>query len=82
MGQGYTSSHKWVVSVFILLSALVVWLISRNLEKFPPREFVDPKTQQTILMKEKHTFFFLPLKYFAGLLVVWAIFLAIKAATT
>ena len=82
MGQGYTSSHKWAASVFILTAAAINWLIGINLEKFPPREWVDPKTQQTVLVKEKHTIFFMSLKYFAMLLAIWAIFLAVKNVPT
>ena len=79
MGQGYTRSHEWVFSIFIVFAALIIWLIGMSLDKFPAREWVDPKTQKTVLIKEKHMIFFIPLKYFAVLLVVWAVFLALRS---
>lgn len=79
MGHGYASSHKWSISLSILLAALLIWLAGKGLDKFPPREWVDPKTKQTILIKERHTIFFMPLKYFSVLLIAWAAFLAVNA---
>lgn len=78
MGEGYYSSHSWAPAACLALSAVVIWVLGRELNKRPVRELVDPKTQQKVILKEKHTMFWMPLQYFAWLVLVFASYMYFK----
>lgn len=73
LGTGYYSSHSWAPMSMLLASALVVWLFGKRLANIPGRELIDPNTQERFIFKTRHTIFWMPLHYFAGVLVVFAI---------
>jgi hypothetical protein len=72
MGLAYTNSHSWPGALATLIGAGCVWLIGKKFSG-PERSLVDPKTGQTVILKRKHTLFWIPIEYFAGVLVVVAI---------
>lgn len=72
-GHGYYSSHAWAPASMLLAAALVVWLFGKHLESIPGRELMDLKTQQKVVLKEKHTIFWMPLHYFAVAIAGFAI---------
>ena len=74
LGAPYTDSHAWPGALGTLLGAAAVWFLARSpiLNK-PGRSLVDPKTGETVVLKKKHTFFFIPMDYFAGIMLLVAL---------
>jgi hypothetical protein len=63
-GPGYTAQHSWPGALGTLIGACVVWLLALRLDQ-PGRQLVDPKTGQVVVLRKKHTLFFVPMKYVA-----------------
>jgi hypothetical protein len=72
-GDGYYASHAWAPASMLIAAALVVWWFGKRLENRPGKELIDPQTQQKVVLKEKHTLFWIPLHYFAIVLAGLAI---------
>lgn len=77
LGDGYYSSHSWAPMSMLMASALVVWWLGKRLANLPGRELIDPQTQEKVILKEKHTIFWIPLHYFAVVLAVIAILILV-----
>jgi len=73
-GLGHFSSNQTMGLAFIL-GAPIVWFLGKKLNSKEPRELVDPKTNERILIKERHTIFWMPMEFFAvivcGLGIFW-----------
>jgi hypothetical protein len=82
-GVGYLALHSWPGALGTLLGACLVWLLALWLDK-PGRELTDPKTGEIVVLKRKHSLFFVPMKYVAILMAVIAlgIFLFQHESTT
>ena len=72
LGLSYTNSHSWPGALATLIGAGFVWLIGWKASG-PGRTLVDLKTGQPVVIKKKHTLFWIPMEYFAIVLVVVAI---------
>jgi hypothetical protein len=70
-GVGYTDVHSWPGALGTLLGAAALWVIAEKL-KAPPRKLIDAVTGEAVELSRKDTFFFIPLTYFAGLMVLVA----------
>lgn len=76
-GDGYYSSHIWAPTAMLIASSIVVWWLGKRLENIPGRELIDPQTQEKVILKEKHTIFWIPLHYFSFILAAFAILLPV-----
>ena len=68
-GKGYAALHNWPIGLGLLLSAGAVFLISQRLNT-PGRTLVDPNTGQAIVLRRRHTLFFIPLQWIAAVIAV------------
>jgi hypothetical protein len=73
-GLGHFSSNQTMGLAFII-GTPIVWFLGKKLNSKNPRELIDPKTNERVLIKEAHTIFWMPMEYFAvilcGLGVFW-----------
>ena len=69
----YYQSHGWPKMAGLLISAVVVWFVGNYLNRRGERVLVDPKTGEQVVLDARHTFFFIPMQYFAPILVVLAV---------
>ncbi|SFU76115.1 hypothetical protein SAMN02799631_02164 [Methylobacterium sp. 174MFSha1.1] len=58
-----------VVLVWIVAAAFNWWLGTR-LNNRPGRELVDPRTGQTVVLRRRHTLFWIPMQYYSVLMVL------------
>lgn len=68
----YYQDHAWPICVAFLVAAIIIWPIGRALNRKPaPRELVDPQTGETFVLssRSQHSFFFIPMEYWAPILV-------------
>ena len=72
LGAGYTDTHAWPGALGTLIGAGLVFWLSLALNK-PGRTLVDRKTGQTVVLRKKHTLFWVPMQYLAVVLAVVAL---------
>ena len=72
MGEGYYTSHPWTTALLLVVTAAAVWVFGSALNKEPGRELIDPVTQERVLLKEKHTIFWIPLQYFSIVILAFS----------
>ncbi len=72
LGLDYTNTHSWPGALGTLLGAVAVWFLAQRLMG-PGRTMVDQQTGQTVVLRKKHTLFFIPMHYFAAILAVVAL---------
>lgn len=71
-GADYLTVHSWPGAFGTLVGAGLVWLIGEKLNG-PGRSLLDPQTGQTVVLRKRHTLFFIPLQMLAIALAVIAI---------
>jgi hypothetical protein len=53
-----------------LISAVPVFLASYKLNKIPDRLLIAPITNEKVILKKQHSFFWIPLQYWAVILLI------------
>lgn len=65
-GKGTPLEHPMVGIVFTaVLSAIAVWWLGNKLNSAPGRELVDPQTGQRVVLRTRHTLFWIPMQWWA-----------------
>ena len=72
MGPGFYHSHGWSMAFMLLLSGVAVWMLGTRLNNKPGRELIDPQTQETVILRKRHTLFWIPFQYFGIIIGVLA----------
>jgi len=68
--DNYYQSHGWPKLVGLLAAAFFVWLIDLWLKKRPRRKLVDIETGEHVSVGGGDSFFFIPVKWWAPILIV------------
>jgi hypothetical protein len=71
-GVAYTDGHSWPGALGTFVGALLVAVLAKKLDR-PGRTLVDPGNGQVVVVKKRHTLFFVPMLYVAGILMVVAV---------
>jgi hypothetical protein len=77
------SDHA-AIAIGLLAGAAVNWWVGIRLNSQPGRELVDPKTGGKVILKRRHTLFWIPMQYYSALLVLIAtvaVFAPVPAGT-
>jgi hypothetical protein len=74
-GIGYYSSHAWSPALSLLISAPVIWYLGIKLNNKPGHVVIDPKTQREIIIRKRHTLFWIPLQYCSIVIIILSIVL-------
>jgi len=64
------------IELALILSAIAIWFIGKNLNSKQGKILIDPETNATVEIKNKHTLFWMPMEWFAAVIVVFAIYSA------
>jgi hypothetical protein len=72
LGKDYLAHHSWPGALGTLLGAVAVWFLALMMDK-PGRVLLDPQTGEKVELKQRHTLFFIPLKYLAIIFAVVAL---------
>lgn len=64
--------------IVLVISAIAVWLVSKKLNGAKGKVLIDPQTNKEVLLKEKHTMFWMPMEWYSVLLGALAIFVLSK----
>jgi hypothetical protein len=79
MGKGYVEGSPLLGAALLLGSAALVWFAGIRLESAPERTVVDMQTGETVLLKRRHTAFWIPLKWCSVFPGAIALFLLLRA---
>ncbi|MGJ7543002.1 hypothetical protein [Variovorax sp. LT1R16] len=81
---GAIGHSEWVttaIALGIFSGAAANWFIGRKLNSKPPRELIDPKTQQTVLLYKRHKLFWVPMQYWSFPVAVIGVFVLLAQST-
>ncbi len=67
-----------VVAVWLAAAALN-WVVGTRLNARPDRELVDPRTGQTVVLRSRHTLFWIPMQYLSVLMLLLGLAAAVGA---
>ena len=62
------------MAVGLLVAAGANWYLGKYLNTQPGRELIDPKTNQKVVLRRRHSLFWIPIEFFSALLLVLAVF--------
>ena len=75
-GKEYYDHHKWPFALSLILSAVICWFLGTYLRKRSDRVVIDKQTGKEIAINQsRHTLFFVPMHYWAPLLLMIALIL-------
>ena len=75
-GEKYYNAHKWPFALSLILSAGICWFLGTYLRKRSDRVVIDKKTgEELVINQSQHTFFFVPMHWWAPLLLLLALVL-------
>lgn len=61
------------IAIGLLAAAAANWWVGFRLNNRPGRELVDPNTGGRVILKRRHTLFWLPMQYYSVLLLMVAV---------
>lgn len=74
-GEGFYKSHKFIPALTVVSAGITLWLIGKKLNDVEPRELMDLKTREIVVIKDTHSIFGVPLEYFAGIITALGVFI-------
>jgi hypothetical protein len=66
------SDHA-AIAIGLLAAAAANWWVGNHLNNNPGRELIDPKTGGRVILRRRHTLFWVPMQYYSALLVLVAV---------
>jgi hypothetical protein len=69
------ANSKWLTQVLFLVCGAIFWFLGNLIKKKTGKIMIDPETKQEVRVGGNHTFFFIPIRYWGIICVLWAIFL-------
>ena len=73
----YRQHSGWLLPSVLLASALAVWLLGRRLNGRPGRALTDNATGEQVVLRPRHSLFFVRMEYWAAVLALAAIWMAV-----
>ncbi|HTY88152.1 MAG TPA: hypothetical protein VMB80_11855 [Candidatus Acidoferrum sp.] len=75
-GPDYYDQHKWPFAVSLLVSAAICWPLGDYLRKRSDQVVIDKQTgKEFVINQSRHTLFFIPMHWWAPILMVGAVIL-------
>lgn len=66
--EQYFKEHSWPSAIGLLISGVIIWFLGTRFNGAPTRVLVDKKSGEDIALRDRHTFFFIPMEY-CGLII-------------
>lgn len=75
---GLGSRQLIAVGICEVLAAIAVWFTGVRLNRNTERRLVDPKTGQGVIIRRRHTLFWIPMQYWAPVLALIGVIVVIS----
>ena len=79
----YYQEHPWLLALALLVAGAVVGFASRRLDRRPAKVLVEKETGKEVVLRPNHSFFFVPMRYWALLIpalgVAYALYQSVQA---
>ncbi len=72
-GDGFYMNSTWLQPLVLILSSAMIYLAGHILNSKPGRILIDPKTDEKIELKTTHSMFWIPMQYWAFIIIGMAI---------
>lgn len=69
----YYQSHGWPKFVAFVVAAVIVGVVGWTLKRRQGKVLIDPETGDEVIVGVDNTFFFIPMEYWAPILLVLAV---------
>lgn len=66
----YYQAHGWPKLVAFVVAAVIVGVVGQKLKRRPGKVLIDPETGSEVIVGRNNTFFFIPMEYWAPILLV------------
>lgn len=66
----YYQTHGWPLGLGLILAAAALYALGERLGRSASRVFLDEATGERVELRRRHTFFFVPMKVWAVVLLV------------
>ena len=71
--EQYYQEHGWPKFMAFMIAAILVHALGWFLNVKGARQLVDPETQEVVILKRGHSFFFIPMHYWGYILAALAV---------
>jgi hypothetical protein len=68
----FYQKEAWPFAVALVVAGVVTWFVGSKLHARGARVVIDKKTGQELTIDASHTFFFVPMHYWGGVLIALA----------
>ena len=77
----YFKLHGWPMGAGVITSAVVCWFLGRRLHASGSQTLIDPKIGNPVVLRRSHTLFFIPMQWWAVLLLPIGIMISTVSKT-
>ncbi len=74
----FYKSNDWAMPLVLALSSIIVFSLGRTLNSRPGRIVIDIETNEHIELKKTHSMFWIPLQYWAVIIMALSIWMYIE----
>lgn len=79
-----TMNHSLALALkflIVLAGTLGIWTLGRKLSQGPGRVLIDPETNERIVLRTRHTLFWIPMEYWAFIVAIICVALIFAPAS-
>ena len=77
-GKGFSENTPYLTELILILSAISIWFVGKHLNGMPGKELVDPKTNEVVVLKPRHSLFWIPLQWFSVVILAISVLVLSK----
>jgi len=68
-GESFYKNSEWAMPMILSLSSVLLYFMGIKLNNKPGRILIDPENNEQIELKTRHTMFWIPIQYWAFIVV-------------
>lgn len=77
LGARTYEAAGWPKAVAALIAAAAIWVVGTRFERQPGRVLIDKKTGREFTQKRRDTFFFIPMRFWAPIVLIVGVLFAV-----
>jgi hypothetical protein len=78
LGHGYYVLHGWPKFTAVVFTAILLWFLGRWLNRPSGKILIEKDTGREFQQKPYHSFFMIPVQYWAFLVIAFGLYMAFK----